>query len=233
MVRTGPGPKDGKYDVTGDRGTFASGPSRWAPIASPSEGFRQIEDWRYSKMSRRWSIILGAVVVLAAVFWRPGSAAAIHDVIIDFTVIRGEPFSTVTVATEEVEPWLQGESCAIRIEVANNQSVHEDNAVILSSGADVVTVPDVESKAGIVTIDEGELVLGETVVAAMRLGPDGVSSGGITVDFICSEQPPTTTIATTTSTTPVATSTTTEAPDVTLPPSQPETPTAAQPSFTG
>jgi hypothetical protein len=181
-------------------------------------------------MSRsRLLIVLGAAAVLASVFWRPGSAAAIHDVVIEFTVITGEPFSTVTVATEEVEPWLQGESCAIRIEVSNNPSVHEDNELVLTSGDDVVTVPDVESTPGIVTIGEGELVLGETVVAAMRLGPDGISSGGISVDFVCSQEPPTTTIApTTTSTT--ASTTTTVAP---LPPSQPETPTATQPSFTG
>ncbi|HEY5728042.1 MAG TPA: hypothetical protein VIV08_05470 [Acidimicrobiia bacterium] len=178
---------------------------------------------------RRLLIVLGAAAVLASVFWRPGPAVAIHDVVIVFTVIRGEPFSTVTVATEEVEPWLQGESCAIRIEVSNNQSVHEDNEMILTSGDDVVTVPDVESTPGIVTIAEGELVLGETVVAAMRLGPDGISSGGISVDFVCSQQPPTTTIATTTTST-TASTTTTVAP---LPPSRPETPTAAQPTFTG
>jgi hypothetical protein len=34
-----------------------------------------------------------------------------------------------------------------------------------------------------VIVDEGELVLGESVVAAVRLGQDGISSGRFSVDF--------------------------------------------------
>ena len=187
----------------------------------------------------RLLIILGAAAVLATAFWRPGSAGAIHELVIEFTVQTGEPFSTVTVATEEVEPWLQGASCAIEVDVANNESVHEDTELIITSGDDVVTVPDVESEPGIVIIQEGELVLGETVVVAVRLGPDGISSGGYSVDFLCPEEPPTsTTTPTTTMSTTTTTTTTTVGPvqvlpEIELPPSQPETPTVVQPSFAG
>jgi hypothetical protein len=183
-------------------------------------------------------IILGASAALATMLWRPGSASAIHDLVIEFTVVTGEPFSTVTVATEDVEPWLQGASCAIQVETANNESVHEETELIITSGDDVVMVPDVESEPGIHVIEEGELVLSETVVVAVRLGPDGISSGGYSVEFLCPEQPPTTTAPTTTVTTTTSTTTTTVAPvqvlpQVELPPSRPEVATVAQPSFTG
>jgi hypothetical protein len=183
--------------------------------------------------------MLGVAAVLATVFLRPGSAGAIHELVIEFTVQTGEPFSTVTVATEEVEPWLQGASCAIEVDSANNESVHEDTELIITSGDDVVTVPDVESAHGIVIIQEGELVLGETVVVAVRLGPDGITSGGYSVDFLCPEQPPTTTAPTTTVTTTTSTTTTTTVapvqvlPETLLQPSQPELATVVQPSFTG
>jgi hypothetical protein len=180
-------------------------------------------------------IVIAAAAALATVLWRPGSAGAIHDLVIEFTVVTGEPGSTVTVATEEVEPWLQGQSCAIQVEVTNNESVHEGTEVIITSGDDVVTVSDVESEPGIKIIEEGQLVLDETVVIAVRLGPDGISSGGYSLDFLCPEAPPTTTTTTTTTTTSTTTTTVPVQvlPQVELPPSQPEPATVAQPSFTG
>jgi hypothetical protein len=203
-------------------------------------------------MSSRRSVfaVLGVAVVLAFMFWWPGSAGAIHELEIEFGVIRDAPGSLHTVATHEVEPWLQGQSCAIHIEVTNNPSVHPGTELIISSGDDVVTVSDVESEPGTIVVQEGELVLGETVVAAVRLGPDGVTSGGFSVDFVCPEEPPTTVTPTTappttappptvapetpTPTAPPATvPPPTVQPSVELPPSQPEPPTAAQPSFTG
>jgi hypothetical protein len=178
-------------------------------------------------------IIVGVAAVLATVFLRPGSAGAIHELVIEFTFQTGEPFSTVTVATEEVEPWLRGASCAIEIDSTNNESVHEDTELIITSGDDVVTVPDVESAPGIVIIQEGELVLGETVVVAVRIGPDGITSGGYSVDFLCPEAPPTTTAPTTTVTTTTTVAPVQVLPEIQLPPSQPEAPTVVQPSFTG
>jgi hypothetical protein len=183
---------------------------------------------------RRLLTILAVAAVLATVSWRPGSAGAIHELVIEFTVVTGEPFSSVTVATEEVEPWLQGASCAIEVETANNESVHEDTQLIVTSGDHVVTVPDVESEPGIVIIQGGELVLAETVVVAVRLGPDGISSGGYSMHFVCPEAPPTTTTPTTTTTTTTTTTVPVQVlPETQLPPSQPEPAIVAQPSFTG
>lgn len=178
----------------------------------------------------------GLVGVLA------GSAGAVHEIVIEYTVIRGAPGEVVEIANEEVEPWLQGESCAIEIETDNNKSVHPDTDLLIVSGADSVTVSDVESEKGLVTVAAGELVFGETVVASIRLGPDGIASGGVRTDFLCDQEPPTTTTAPPPTTTEVAvapTSSTAPPTTTTVPPTVPVAPAPAavavegEPSFTG
>ena len=206
-------------------------------------------------MSYRKGILglTGVMALIVATLWLTGSAGAIHNVLIEYTVVSGPPNSLVEISTEEVEPWLQGESCAIEVEIDNNDSVHEGTALVITSGDDTVTVPDVETEPGLVTFAEGALILGENVTVSVYLGPDGITSGGVRVDFLCDQVPPpttteppgptvvTTTEAPTTTEQPPPTvfpqttfaPTTTVSPDTTLPPTQPEPPTAAQPTFTG
>ncbi|MGI9602064.1 MAG: hypothetical protein ACR2QE_09280 [Acidimicrobiales bacterium] len=186
--------------------------------------------------------LAGVIAAGAAVLWFSGSAGAIHDVVIEYTRVDGPPGAVIEIANEEVEPEFQGTSCGIRVEVENNASAHSGTDILLTSGGETLTISDVETMPGTIFIGEGELVLGETVVAAVRLGPDGISSGGFFLHFECELQPPpTTTIAPTTTQPPGTTlpPTTTEpppptvSPQTTLPPTQPEPPTAAQPTFTG
>ena len=182
--------------------------------------------------------ILGLGLVAAAVasaLFLAGPAGAVHDVVIEFSVVRGAPGSIVEVASQEVEPFLQGTSCAIRVEVTNNPSVHPDSDLLISSGDDTVTLSDFESSPGVFSFAEGELVFGEVVTASVRLGPDGVTSGAISVLFPCDQEPPTTTASP--GTTPPPTTTTappTEVlPQTELPPAEVAVATVAQPTFTG
>jgi hypothetical protein len=178
-------------------------------------------------------VFVGVAAALMGVL--AGSAGAVHEVVIEYTVIRGAPGEVVEIANEEVEPWLQGESCAIEVETDNNQSVHPGTDILIVSGADSVTVSDVESESGLVTVAAGELVFGETVVASIRLGPDGIASGGVRTDFLCDQLLPTTTteaIVSPTSSTPPPTSTTVP-PTVPVAPAPPPVAVEGEPSFTG
>jgi hypothetical protein len=169
--------------------------------------------------------VLGLIVAVAvlATHLFASPAGAIHEVTIEFTVVRGDPDSTVEVAREHVEPWLQGESCGVTVAIKNNSSVHLGTDLLIASGDDTLTISDVETKAGVVTFDEGALVLGDEVVVSVHLGPDGIMSGGISIDFHCDLQPPTTTEQPQPSVLP----------QTTVPPATPEPPTRAQPAYTG
>jgi hypothetical protein len=191
-----------------------------------------------------FGLIAAVAAVLAAnLFASP--AGAIHEVVIEFTVVRGEPNSIVEVERQDVEPWLQGESCEVTVEIVNNSSVHLGTDLLIASGGDSVTISDVETKAGVITFREGELILGDDVVVSVHLGPDGTMSGGISIDFDCDQPPPATTQPPTTTAPPpsvlpeTTTAPTTEQPQpsvlpqTTVPRAEPETPTAAQPAYTG
>lgn len=157
------------------------------------------------------TIVAAAVIVLSS----GGSAGAVHEMVIEFTVVYGAPGSVVEIATEEVEPWLQGETCVIRVEADNNESARTGTDLLISSGSDLVTVEDVEAAPGVVSIEEGRLVFGETVTVSVRLGPEGRMSAGTSVEFVCDQQPPTTTTATTITTTTAAPTTTSAVPQPT------------------
>jgi hypothetical protein len=109
-------------------------------------------------------------------------------------------------------------------------------------------VENVEDEAGAVFVGDAEIVLqGATLVVSVRIGPDGISSGGLAITFDCDVQPPTTTeppattappgteppSPTSTEQPPPSVAPQTTVPPTTLPPSSPEPPTAAQPDFTG
>ena len=114
-----------------------------------------------------------------------GAAVAqeIVEVPID-TVVRGEPGEVklidppgvVAVPADKV-----GVQCSVHETSQNNTSVHPNNDLIVTSGGDSVTLFDVESGSGVRVDGDGLLTLGETVQVEVRLGGDGVFSGGFIV----------------------------------------------------
>lgn len=164
--------------------------------------------------------IVAAVAILAA-----GPASAIDDVVIPIdSVAFGDEGEIIEVASVTVEPELVGSTCSLELEADNNGSVHPDNDLIVTTGGQSGTIPDVESEPGQVTIVDEDVVLGETVVVELQFGPDGVTSGGLILTFDCEAQPvPTTT----------APPTTTEPPTTTLPPTGVDPAVEGQPTFTG
>lgn len=162
-----------------------------------------------------------AIAVLAA-----GPASAIDDIIIPIdSVAFGDEGEIVEVASVTVEPELVGSTCSLELEADNNGSVHPGNDLIVTTGGQSGTIPDVESEPGQVTVVDGDVVLGETVVIELQFGPDGVTSGGLILTFDCEAQP----VPTTTTAPP----STTEPPSTTLPPTGVDPAVEGQPTFTG
>ncbi len=183
---------------------------------------------------RRSSFLAGTGILVALVFGVVSPATAIDDLTIPIdSVVRGDSFETVTVASVTVPADLVGDTCTVTLEAANNNSVHDDNHLIISTGGESVTFPNVESESFQTTTAAGDVTLGESVLVQLQLGEDGVSSGGLSLTFDCAEVLPTTTIAPTTTTEPpteVLTETTVPA---ALPETKVEAATAAQPAYTG
>lgn len=122
------------------------------------------------------------------------------------------PDTVHVVSTSTVPANAVTGTCDVDVTGANNESVHPNSDIIVTS-ANTVTIHDVEREAGASNLPaDGTLVLGDTVTVSVRLGEDGLFSGGtLVVDFACTTPPPPTTVppttqpATTTTTAPHAT----------------------------
>ncbi len=131
---------------------------------------------------------------------------------------RGDEGDILRVASVDVDPGMVGWRCTGTAQTENNASEHPDNDFILTSGSSSTEILDWEAAAGEITNTSGTLVLGESITVDLRLGPRGVSSGGVRIVLTCSPPPP----PETTTTTAGETTTTTHADPppstVTIPP---------------
>jgi hypothetical protein len=116
------------------------------------------------------------------------------------TVVTGASGSIHEVTSGDVAGDMVGQSCTVTIEVDNNGSAHPNSNVIVASGGGQVVVPNVETLPGGATTGQGNLTLGTTVSVSVQLGPDGVFSGGGSVELLCSAVTPSTTSTSTTTT---------------------------------
>ena len=131
-----------------------------------------------------------AIAVWLVVLASPGAAQTLPSVVLSET-IRDAPGTIHVGAVVNVDADRIGGSCTVTVTGENNQSVHPNSDIIVSS-ANEVTVADVERAAGTVTTPaDGALLLGDTITVRVRLGEDGVFSGGLLeVDFVCTPPPP-------------------------------------------
>ena len=127
------------------------------------------------------------------------------------TVERGLEGSVIELATEDVPEEFAGQECNVVAQSENQESVHEGNDLIVESGGSQVLLPDVEAEPGGTVSGLGQLVLGQTIVVSLIMGPDEVFSAGIDVIVDCTPRE-----TTTTTTVPEETTT---VPPTTVPPS--------------
>lgn len=167
--------------------------------------------------------ILGCVVA---------QAAAPVTIALPDTVVRGAPESTHTLGT-----WSPSEvggeagwTCSVTLRGDNPDSMHPGSDLLLTTGGATLVAPNVENSAGNHVEATAVMILRDPVTAAIRLGGDGVFSGGGSFTFNCQPPPATTTTTTTmpTTTTVVEPSTTT-----TTAPESPSTTTTTTPAPVG
>ena len=141
----------------------------------------------------------GGLLLFAA----PAAAQSLPDITVDQRVPatgRAAPGSVHLVGSDNVDPALVGGTCDVNVNLANNQSVHPNSDLLITSGSNTVVALDVERDAdAIIDTTPGTLLLeDDTITVSVRLGPDGLFSGGFTISFACQPPTPTTTVTPTT-----------------------------------
>ncbi len=141
---------------------------------------------------------IGALLVGAA----PASAEPLITVNVD-NIVYGSEGDLVLVGSAAVPADFVGQTCLIKAGTVNQESVHPGNDLVIVSGDQQFVVEEVEGLADQVSEKDEFDEIAPVIDVFIRLGPDGVSSGGFVVTVDCSVQPP------------VETTTTTEAPETT------------------
>lgn len=154
------------------------------------------------------------VVTAAAITFSGSAGVGAQEVIEDIisipvdSVLRAAPGTVTQIATAPVPEAFQGSDCIAEVESINQESVHPDNDLILVSGETSGEVLDFESEAFQDTTAEIPLTLGTDLVVSLRMGPNGVSSGGVLITVDCTRVTESTTTVAATTTTDAATTTT-------------------------
>jgi LPXTG-motif cell wall-anchored protein len=171
-----------------------------------------------------------AALALGVGAFAPAASAAEDILVIPIGgTVRGTEGELVNIGSVAVPADLVGATCRVQGQTRNQISVHNGNDLLITTGGQTFVVPDFED-AGFITHEAGKTEpLGPTVQLQVRLGPDGLSSGGFRVSIDCSPTPPATTVSTTTpepsTTAPATTDTTTPGPpgtETAAPTSMPE-----------
>jgi len=173
------------------------------------------------------------LIMIVGILLPTGSAAAQDSFLIEIDgASHGAAGSIISLADATVDASLVGATCDITLTTANNNSVHRDNTLIINTGGASAEIPGVEETPGQTTFGVVQMVIGATVNVSMQLGPDGTTSGGMTLLFDCAQQVTTTTTAAPTTTTTAAPTTTTTAAPTTTTTGGPTTTTTAAPTTT-
>jgi len=137
----------------------------------------------------RVAIVLVLATMLA--FVSPAGAQADSFSITLEGIITGQAEGDIVeVANQAVAPALVGSSCTVTGATENNGSVHPGNNLIIATGGTTANVPGVEEVPGQVINGSGTLVLGSDVVVSLEFGPNGDTSGGVTLTFDCAAVAP-------------------------------------------
>jgi uncharacterized repeat protein (TIGR01451 family) len=164
---------------------------------------------------RRILVPLGVMAALLMI-GVPVARATVIEISIDTVVTAGEGSITL-LSTTNTPPDLIGMTCIGIARATNQPSVHPGNDLIVASGDDSIVLEDVEREPGAVTTAEALLALGPSVTVSLRMGPDGIFSGGLVFSIgECAPPTTTTTEASTTTTQPTTTSTRAQGPAIVI-----------------
>jgi hypothetical protein len=106
----------------------------------------------------------------------------------------GTPGEVRLLSTQPVDPADVGKSCEVTVVSTNNESVRPGSDLIVESGTSSMVASDVEHDTASHTF-VGQLTLGTTITVSVRFGPEGMYSGGSSVETACPTTQPITTPA--------------------------------------
>ncbi len=159
-------------------------------------------------MRVRQLVAVGAVAAVCSVF---GSAALAEDpeTVIEIPIqevyVTGDVGSSIAMGSADVAAELAGRSCNVMATIINQESVHDGNTLVVTSGDSSVSIPNIEDVPGGSVTSGGTITLGDTISAAVVLGGDGATSLGSRLTVTCEA----------------------------LPETKPTAPTSAEPTYTG
>lgn len=152
------------------------------------------------------AVAIGAVAALGLATPTAADHGGLH-VRLD-PVTTGTEGAVVVLARLTVPAELVGHECLAVYAGENNSSVHPGTDLLVTSADATIELNDVEDTPGAVTSSSETFLLDTVVTVAVRLGPDGISSLGATLDITCTPPPATLpTTATTATTAPVTVTT--------------------------
>ncbi len=142
------------------------------------------------------------VVALVVLLFVPGVAHADEGLSLPVgTVIRAEPGTVIELGRAVIDQDLAGPLCTWSASATNQESVHLGNDIIVQSGDAELVLAGIEDSPGKVTTAAGSAYLTDEVVFLLRMGPEGLFSGGLDVSIhyeTCQPEPTTTLPASTT-----------------------------------
>ena len=133
--------------------------------------------------------LAGLLALLPLLFLLHVPAASAEDFLsIPITdVVFGQEGDVVLVAGADVPAAYIGQTCQVLGQTENQESVHESNDLLIVTAGRTLTIANFENQ-GFITYDSGEVVeLGSRIDVSVRLGPDGISSGGFRVMVNCGD----------------------------------------------
>ncbi|MEZ5379304.1 MAG: hypothetical protein R2733_22585 [Acidimicrobiales bacterium] len=120
-----------------------------------------------------------ALLGMALVMLQPAMVAAADLTLPTDTVVYAEPGSMIELGRVPVDTERAGPLCTWQASVTNQNSAHPGNDIVITSGESELVLADVEATEGKVTTNTGSAYLVDEVVVTLRMGPDGVFSGGL------------------------------------------------------
>ena len=151
-----------------------------------SSGGRPSLEVRVMRSKRRIGVVL-SVSVLLLLLGPVGQVGALDEIAVEYEVVRGEPGDVVELVTAPVGADEVGMVCLITAISDNNPSTHPNSDLIIDTNGDSFEIRDVEAAPELKKEEssvEG-VVLGENVTVSVRLGGDGVFSGGVILTSDC------------------------------------------------
>lgn len=165
---------------------------------------------------RKATIGLALLAVLLIAVPATAQETGVIEIDIFGTVSGKTEGEIVPITSEPVPEGMVGWTCTGAAAGVNNESQHVGNDFIISTGGTTAEIINWEAVSGATTPMTGTVVLGATIDVSLRMGPSGVSSGGVVIVLSCLAPTPPTTVPPTT--VPPTTTPPTTVPPTTTPP---------------